>query len=282
VVRDGVTIWRREARTIPATTVRSGTLLDVTGRDGDWYEVVIPTEDGGKGQLGLIAASQVEVVGGGGVVTPAAGQPPESQPRLNQPPVAPAQTRRPPAPRRVELFGFGDIAYGTWLAHDTFNAVLGNSNAPMFGGGAQVRVGSLFIEGAVDYFQKTGTRVFVNAGTVFSLGIADTVRVIPITATIGYRHAGRQLTPYVGGGVGTYLYKESSDFADPSENLKEQFVSYHALAGVEFGRRGRLRAALEVQYTTVPNALGTTGASAAFNEHNLGGVRGRVKILVGR
>jgi hypothetical protein len=43
-----------------------------------------------------------------------------------------------------------------------------------------------------------------------------------------------------------------------------------------------LRAALEIQFTTVPRALGTTGASAAFNEHNLGGVHGRLKILVGR
>jgi len=152
----------------------------------------------------------------------------------------------------------------------------------MFGGGVQVRVGSLFVQGAVDYFQKTGSRVVVNAGTVFNLGIPDTVRVLPIVATIGYRHTGRQLTPYIGGGVGMHLYKETSDFADASENLSGQFASYHALAGVEFGGYRLLRVALEGEYTTVPHALGTTGASAAFNERDLGGIRGRVKVLVGR
>jgi opacity protein-like surface antigen len=280
VLRDQTTIWRREAR-IPAMTVKRGTVLDVAGREGEWYVVVIPAATSGPRELGLIAASQVEIVGG--VAPPQAERP--AQPRVNQPP-APAQTRRPsrpsPAPRRVELFGFGDIGYGWWLAHHTFNAVLDSSRAPMFGGGVQVRFGVLFIEGSVERFEKTGARVFVSGGDVFSLGIADTVRIIPITATAGYRRAGRQVTPYVGGGLGTYLYKETSDFAEPSENVSEHFTSYHLLGGVEFASRTWVRAALEMEYTTVPSALGTSGASAAFNEQNLGGVHGRLKVMFGR
>ena len=184
--------------------------------------------------------------------------------------------------RSLEAFGFGHVGYASWLAHDTFNSVLGNSQALMLGGGLQLRYRSLFIEGSAERFQKTGERIFVHGGDVFKLGIFDTVRVIPISATIGYRHEGRRATPYVGGGVGTYLYKETSDFAEPSENVSGRFVSYHLVGGVEFVSRGWVRAAFELQFTTVPGALGDTGASALFNEHNLGNLHGRVKLMVGR
>jgi hypothetical protein len=161
--------------------------------------------------------------------------------------------------------------------------VLGHSTGPLFGGAIEVRVrGRVFIEGAVEFFEQTGQRVFVSNGEVFNLGIRDTVRIIPVSATAGYRHDFRTLAAYVGGGAGTYFYRETSDFADPSENLSERFTSYHALAGVEFGGRRRLRTAFEVQFTSVPNALGTSGASAAFGEHNLGGAQFRVKVLAGR
>ena len=282
VVRDRVTIWRRDAPVIVATTVTLGTVLDVVGREGErWYVVVIPPENGGRGELGLIASSQVEVVSGG-VAPPQAVRPAQSP--ANRPPVAPAQTRRPPPARRrpVELFGFGGVGYGSWLAHDTFNAVLGSANAPMFSGGLQVRFRNLFVEGSSERFQRVGSRVFVAGGEVFNLGIADTVRIIPISATFGYRHSGRHVAPYIGGGIGTYLYRETSDFADPSENLSEHFTSYHVLGGVEFVSRSWLRSALEMQYTTVPSAIGTSGASAAFNERNLGGVYARVKIMIGK
>lgn len=145
-----------------------------------------------------------------------------------------------------------------------------------------MREGDFYIEGAFERFQRTGTRVFVSDGKVFSLGIADTVRIIPITATLGYRRAGRHLAPYVGGGIGTYLYKETSDFAESSENVSERFASYHVLGGVELVGRAWLHAAFELEFTTVPSALGSSGAAAALNEHNLGGVHGRLKIMLGK
>jgi opacity protein-like surface antigen len=213
--------------------------------------------------------SQVEVVSG--VVPLPRAQPPPSR---NRPAATPAQP--------LETFAFGDIGYVSWLAHDTFEAVLGGSRAQLFGGGLQVREGDFYIEGSVERFQKTGSRVFVNGSNVFNFGIPDTVRIIPINATFGYRHASRYVTPYAGGGIGVYLYKETSDFAESSENLSKRFTSYHVLGGVEFVSRAWVHAAFELQFTTVPSALGADGASAAFNEHNLGGVHGRVKIMVGR
>ena len=84
------------------------------------------------------------------------------------------------------------------------------------------------------------------------------------------------------GGTGTYVYKETSEFAESSENVPERFTSYHVLGGVELRDRAWLHAAFEVEFTTVPGALGSSGASAALTEHNLGGVHGPVKIMVGR
>ena len=200
-------------------------------------------------------------------------------------PASPSGALRPTAARSrpVEIFGAGQVGVSTWLAHQTFAAVLGHSFGPLYGGGVEVRVRRrLFIGGAVEYFQQTGQRVFVSDGAVFKLGIPDTVRIIPISATVGYRHDLRKLAVYVGAGAGAYLYRETSDSADPSENVDQRFASYHGLAGVEFGGHGVLRTAFEVQFTSVPNALGSNGAAAAFGEHDLGGVVVRIKLLGGR
>src|SRR5262249_41409279 len=129
---------------------------------------------------------------------------------------------------------------------------------------------------------KTGERVFVDSsGAVSKLGIATHIRVIPIEGRVGYRRPIRDFAWYAAGGAGVYLYHETSDFATGSENVDDHFASYHALGGVEFGA-GVLRTAVEVEFTTVPNALGSSGASQAFNEHNLGGVIARVRILGGK
>lgn len=99
VIHDRATIWRRDAPVV-VTIVRIGTLLDVVGREGEQYVVVIPPEYGGKGAVGLIAVSQVEVVSGA-VPPPAA--------RSEPPRVRPAATSTPP----LEAFVFGDVGYGS-------------------------------------------------------------------------------------------------------------------------------------------------------------------------
>jgi hypothetical protein len=273
VVRDQAIIWRREAR-IPITTVKAGTMLEVVGRQDDWYIVVVPPESGGTGESGMIAAAQVEAAAGSTVRTPTAGVQTRTGTAARRPVAAPSKP--------VEVFGFGQVALTTWLAHDTFAAVLGHSVAPLFGGGVEVHLHDrVFIEGGVEWFQQTGQRVFVNDGQAFKLGIPDTVRVIPLTFSAGYRHRLQSVTPYVGGGAGVYFYKETSAFSDASENLSERFTSYHALGGVELGLHGIWRTAFEVQFTTVPDALGPSGAAAAFGEHNLGGVQFRFKLMAG-
>jgi hypothetical protein len=233
----------------------------------------VPSGTTAAGTLGLIAVSQVEPVPGSGPLLP------RTPDTVRLPPDA----RTPvPASHPIEVFGFGHAGYQSWLANKTFDAVLGSSGAPMFGGGVQVRFSHVFVEASAERFEKTGERVFVNKSDVFKLGIADTVRIVPFFLTGGYRHAAGRSTAYAGVGAGRYSYRETSDFADPDENVDEHFTSYHVLGGVEFGGLPWLRGAVEVQYTTVPDAFGTSGAAKAFDEHNLGGIQIRFKILAGR
>jgi hypothetical protein len=276
VVKDRSIIWRLSMPT-PMTTVDSGTLLEVVRREGDWYVVLLP-EGGGFSatDTGRIAASQVELVD---VNTLRAQDVP---PRRS--PVPPDRRGTQAQQRGTGLSGFAQVGYNAWRARDTFTAVLGHRGGPVFGAGGEFRVGNSFaVDAAFDYFEKTGQRVFVHGEEVFKLGIRDTVRVIPLYATATYRQRSGELIGYVGGGIGRYLYKETSDFAAAGENINQQFTSYHGVIGMEFGGWSALmRLAAEVQITSVSKALGTSGASAAFGDTNLGGVQVRLKVLAGR
>jgi hypothetical protein len=272
VVRERATIWQRDAPVV-VSIVRIGTVLQVAGREGDWFLVVIPNGPAAA-TIGRISVTQVEALDGTRIQP--APRPPEGQAGR------PAEAASTLDQRWFDIFGFAHVGVERWLAKDTFQAVLGSSTTPVYGGGARVGLGAFFIQGTAERFKKTGERVFVDAGQVFKLGIADTVQITPLFVTAGFRQRSRAVAGYAGAGVGRYAYKETSDFADPSENVDQHFRGYHVLAGVEFNQLQWLRAAIELQYTTIPRALGTSGASAAFNEHNLGGVQFRVKILAGR
>jgi opacity protein-like surface antigen len=90
------------------------------------------------------------------------------------------------------------------------------------------------------------------------------------------------VTPYVGGGIGSVRFQETSDFADADETTDERFTSYHAVAGVEYAARKWLWVAGEVRYSSVPDAIGAPGIAADFDETNLGGFGVAVKVLVGK
>jgi hypothetical protein len=275
VKKDRATIWGIEAR-MPLTTVRSGTVLDVIRREGKWFIVAMPFRMADMPDEGMIAASEVEAVDS--LPAPTQGQPPPRAPARRESPRPP-----PPKPPAVSVFGFADIGYQFLLAKDSFRAVLGDAHGFTFGGGAEVRFHDRFFVGAsVARFEENGERVFVSNGEVFRLGIRDTIRIVPLAITGGYRYTVTEGAVYVGGGFGRYYYRETSDFAAAGENIDESHPAYHLLTGIEFPRRGSFRAAIELQYTSVPDALGSSGASAVFGEHNLGGFDIRLKVLGGR
>ena len=142
-------------------------------------------------------------------------------------------------------------------------------------------LGRFFVQASVDRYEKTGQRLFVSDDELFELGIPNTVTVTPIQVTAGYRQAGTGgLVGYLGAGAGVLLYKEQSSFASPEDNLDVKHASYHILGGVEWPLWSWLWVGGEGQWTSVPDALGERGVSAAFNENDLGGFALRVKLSV--
>jgi hypothetical protein len=177
----------------------------------------------------------------------------------------------------------GQLGYQWFDAHRSFDAVLGEPGGVMFGGGVDLRIKDrLFVQGSIERFNRTGERVFVSGGSVFRLGVPDTVTIMPLAFTGGYRFPHRNAIFYAGGGIGRYFFREKSPLASSSENVEEQFASYHVLGGIEWRGDAWFSTAFEAQYTHVPDALGRSGVSAAFGEHNLGGAQVRLKIAVGR
>ncbi len=170
-------------------------------------------------------------------------------------------------------------------AKTSFDATFGQSFEPFFGGGVNLvfRHG-LWAEVTVSHFSKTGQRAFLFNGQTFQVGVADTVSITPIEFTGGYRfrHVSPLLVPYVGAGVGTYGYDESSPNAAPGENVSTRHAGFVAVGGAEGRVQRWISIAGDVEYTHVPGILGTAGISLDANEHDLGGFAVRVKVIVGR
>jgi outer membrane protein W len=173
-----------------------------------------------------------------------------------------------------------------FAAKDSFEAVFGESVEPFLGGGLQlVDRNGFFIDVTASRFEKTGQRAFRSNGQTFGLGIPLTTTIIPIEVSGGYRiklSGARRLVPYVGAGVGSYAYKETSEFSDPSEDVDTRHVGYLAVGGVEFRLHRWIGVSVDVQYTHVPGILGTGGISQDVGETDLGGIGARMKVIVGR
>jgi opacity protein-like surface antigen len=274
VVQDRATIWSRSPSMVLAI-VKAGTVLQAVAREERWIEVLVPPNEGGKGNSGFVLAAHVQHVAG----TP---EIPVRPPRPAQPADAPART--PVNPPVIGIRGFALASYMLFQAHDSFDAVFGSAWQPFYGGGGQVVIRDrFFVDASFEQFKKTGQRVIVSDGEVFPLGIADRVTVNPFTVSAGYRfRTNRTMVSYVGGGVGTYRYRETSEFADSSENVVERHTGYHALGGVEYAVGRWAFVGFELRYASVPDALGAPGVAGEFDETNLGGFSAGLRVLVGR
>ena len=63
--------------------------------------------------------------------------------------------------------------------------------------------------------------------------------------------------------------------------MDESFTSYHFLGGVEVPLWKFLGVGAEYHHRWVPDALGTGGVSAEFNETDLGGGTFRFRVIFG-
>ena len=182
--------------------------------------------------------------------------------------------------------GFGDLGSVSFTAKDSFDAILGRSRGPIFGGGVEVlERHNVFVDFRASRFRESGERVFRFNGELFPLGIPVNVTVMPIELTGGFRFDfGSRVIPYAGAGVSWYRYKETSQFATDAENVDETFNGFQVLGGAEVRIWRWIAAAGEVQWASVPDALGqdANGISREFNETNLGGTTIRVKVVLGR
>ena len=191
-----------------------------------------------------------------------------------------------PDPPAFSVRVFGEAGVDQLSAARSFNAIFGKDSGPVYGGGAEVvlRQG-WFVRVNMWRFKEVGQRAIRLENQTFRLDIPLTVTMTPIEVSAGYRFPfGRRrlLVPYVGGGVSSHAYKETSSFAVGEENVDERFTGYQVLGGVEYRLLRSLGVAGEVQYTSVPDALGAGGLSAEFDENNLGGLIVRVRVLFGR
>jgi hypothetical protein len=220
---------------------------------------------------------------GAGVSRAEAQQKPQEKPRPR-----PASTVKTPQKKRsVEIGGYGMFGNINFTASESFDAIVGSSSGPIYGGGARIGVpyGGLFIDVGAWRYGADGERVFVANDQVFHLGIPLQITVVPIEFSGGWQFHIRKLPkllPYVAGGLTSMSYKETSDFATDAENVDERFTGYHLFGGAEYKVTRWLGIAGEATWTTVPDAIGEAGVSASFNETDLGGTTFRFKITVGR
>ena len=181
--------------------------------------------------------------------------------------------------------GFGDVGATAFTAAESFTAILGSRTGPVFGGGLEVVLPQrVFVGLRASRFRKTGERVFVSDGEIFELGIPTTIALTPVQITGGYRFPRLgALTPYVGAGPGWYSYSETSEFSGEDENVTERFTGFHLLGGAEVQLARWLSLGGELQWATVPDAIGEDANSVAreFSETNLGGTTVRVRFVVG-
>jgi opacity protein-like surface antigen len=210
------------------------------------------------------------------VVGSAAGASAQVRPYAPLPQEAPAFT--------VRLYGEGGL--DRFAAGRTFNAIFGEDSGPVYGGGAEVVLRShWFVRVAAWRFRQVGERAVRLENQTYRLGIPLTVTILPVEVSGGYRFPlgrAKRFVPYVGGGISSNSYTETSPFAEGDENVKDRFTGYQLLGGAEFRLHPLIGVAGEVQYSTVPDALGTGGLSAAFSETDLGGLIVRARVLFGR
>jgi opacity protein-like surface antigen len=193
-----------------------------------------------------------------------------------------------PAPAHAQEFmlrGFGDVGATAFTAEQTFNAILGSRTGLVFGGGVEaVLPQRIFVNVRASRLRETGQRVFLFEGEQFDLGIPTTIMLTPVELTGGYRLPfWNRFVPYAGAGVGWHRFKETSQFAAADEDVEDRFTGYHLLGGAEVRMARWIAAAGELQWTTVPDAIGgdPNSVSREFNESDLGGTTFRFKLVVG-
>lgn len=196
------------------------------------------------------------------------------------------QASRPrPRPSRsvgARVYGvYGGVALAS---ADTFEAVADTSRTTTVGGGVQVTRlwRDLFVDVSLHRHALDGERVFVSDGTVYPLGIPLDVTFQPIDVSAGWRLSMPRYSPYVGLGLSSIGYRETSPFAQAGDDVDERATGVVILAGVDVVAWRFLSIGGELRYRLVNGVLGEGGASAIYGEEALGGVQYALRLSIGR
>ncbi|MEX2269822.1 MAG: outer membrane beta-barrel protein [Vicinamibacterales bacterium] len=179
----------------------------------------------------------------------------------------------PPAPRKPRAFEIrGYFVAGSEQTESpkTFDAIFGSERLLLIGGGGELIVARRWlVRGQVSQFSDTGTRVFVDAGEVFSLNIPLEVTVRATEFSAGYRFLVKpRWALFAAAGRTQYsLTERSNDETDRSKGS-----GWHVLAGVDVKPIKWVMLAGEAQWTRTEDILGG-GAAEALGESQLGGLR---------
>jgi hypothetical protein len=186
---------------------------------------------------------------------------------------------------QVGLSGYGALGDMRLDAAQTFQAVSRSSHARVLAAGVQVTNlwGFLFIDVAVSSMTKDGERVSIGEdSTVQPLGIPLEVGMRYVDVAAGWRITHGRMSPYVGGGVSRLNYRETSELAQPGENVADSGIGPLFLAGVDFTLSRWVRLGAELRARRIGGVLGSGGASAKFNENSAGGVSTALRVSIGR
>jgi hypothetical protein len=189
---------------------------------------------------------------------------------------------KPPVYVGVRLYGLLDLEQMT--ASQSFAAVVGTPRLLGFGAGVDVvnlAGRDLFFRAALSDQSKNGTR---SDGANDSNGIGLSIKMVPIDLAVGWRFnhvtRGNQVTPYVGGGALLLHYSETTPSGTSTDNTIAWFPGLEGFAGVDLRLGSGLFVGPEVDFRSVPKAIGQGGVSQVFGETNLGGVAFRVRVGV--
>ena len=191
---------------------------------------------------------------------------------------------RPAAAQTLSVRGY--VTYGStvFASSESFEAITGESSKAGIGGGATV-IGiwrGIFADVGISQQELDGQRVFIDAGTVYPLGIPVTIRMRPVDIAGGWRFFYGRLSPYAGAGVSVISYEETADFAEGGDNVSESKTGAMFLAGLDVAVIRWLHAGAEFRYRAVKGVLGDGGVSDIYGEDQLGGYAFAVRISVGR
>lgn len=171
VVRDGAIIWRLDVG-IAVATASAGTILDITARSDRWYEVIIPESLGGRGERGLIALTQVELL-------PGAPEPPLRQIRVSEPLAA---QRVQPAPGTRAPRMYFSMNGGHQITANDFGAnvtIRENAEDGRLATDYVIRGGPAFdVSGGGDVWRRLGVGV----------GVSRFSRSVPVTLNASIPH----------------------------------------------------------------------------------------------